>query len=66
MATDQKRCPVCSNTELRGHKTPVGYADGREVNLYDFYCPRCGTLEERRDDAPDFSAWMRRWTAPDE
>ena len=57
-------CPVCGSTEVRRGKYPVGHdAKGRDVNLYDFYCARSKTLEQKREDDPDFDAWIARWTA---
>jgi C4-type Zn-finger protein len=65
MATrDTVRCPVCGNRDVRGGKYGVDTDGGRDVNEYEFYCHRCGTLEGRRDDAPDFRQWKQRWTSP--
>ena len=59
------RCPVCGNPEIRRGKYGVGHdARGVDVNAYDFYCRKCGTLEQKREDDPDFRDWIARWSPP--
>ena len=54
-------CPECRGHDVRGGKSPVAIHEGRDIHLYDFYCRYCCTLEDRREDAPDFHEWKRRW-----
>ena len=58
-------CPKCRSHDVRGGKYCVDSSGDRDINLYDFFCHRCHTLEERRSDALDFDTWKRRWYARD-
>jgi hypothetical protein len=50
---------------VRRGKYCVGHdANDRDINAYDFYCNKCGTLEQKTEDEPDFRTWVARWSAP--
>lgn len=54
-----ERCPRCGSDALRGGKQDLPGGD----TLYDYFCTRCGLLEDRLRSDPDFDAWKRRWQA---
>ena len=51
------RCPECGSFRVRPSK--FGMAGG---HLREFGCLTCRIVEDRRSDAPDYVAWVDRWT----
>jgi hypothetical protein len=51
-----RRCPRCGSTDVRPSKFTFPDVVVRELG-----CLHCGLIEDRRADAPDYVAWLRRW-----
>lgn len=57
-----QHCPTCQNTDLIIKKFTVGTS---AATAYDFFCPRCGTLETVNCDEIGWDAALSRWLGGD-
>lgn len=60
-----KKCPNCGNENIVGEKYKLVIPNSDlKITKYEFYCGKCGLMESKNNNDPDFSNFYKRWHYP--